>query len=680
MEQDQTTQIHFGDLLKTLESYPRLGPYNLALYCEQEGLASGSKSQLQLCGSIGENSLCDNGCRIAHEKAARKAIADDQPEVFRCPTGLLNFAVPFNAGDPQSSCCILGGGIREEAMNLAQLEALSNAASADGQALLERLEALPSATREDVEDTAREVHRLIPSLLGKNLHATALERTTRHLQTLTEISSEIDRVESVEELVTLLADTLVILYDLPGMVAVVADEQAGGYMIQETLGRLAEGGRVASNRIEEFLSRHPEPRPVTLGTELRELLPGVQAKQAIALPLCGDGEPFGLLLMLDGKLVPRERMMAELIGGRAAARLLRIRRAREHQQESSFSSRLITMISALALVENRSELFERIVDMAAELLRASRGSLMLIDESGQSLKIVATKGMNQALARSMKVEFGDGIAGRVAKSGFPLLVNDIEKDRRIASPNRPRFRTKSFISLPFKVKEKTIGVLNLADKENHKVFIQTDLDLLATFAAHASLMIDRASSLERSLALEEMSVTDPLTGIYNRRMLEERLGEELSRSTRQKLNFTVMLIDLDHFKIYNDLCGHIAGDNALKKSAALLMASARDMDVVTRYGGEEFCIVLPGTSKKESILVAERIRRAIENHPFPGETGLPHHRLTASVGVASFPDDGDTATGLINAADIALYQAKSEGRNRILFYEPAMRESRENHG
>jgi diguanylate cyclase (GGDEF)-like protein len=133
-----------------------------------------------------------------------------------------------------------------------------------------------------------------------------------------------------------------------------------------------------------------------------------------------------------------------------------------------------------------------------------------------------------------------------------------------------------------------------------------------------------------------------------------------------------MFIDLDNFKIYNDLCGHLGGDNALRKVADLLKESAREMDTVTRFGGEEFCVILPGTSGKEATLVAERIRTAVEKTSFPRESELPLGTLTASIGLASFPEDGNTATKLINAADIALYKAKSEGRNRLVIFDHSM--------
>ena len=253
----------------------------------------------------------------------------------------------------------------------------------------------------------------------------------------------------------------------------------------------------------------------------------------------------------------------------------------------------------------------------------------------------------------------------MARSGFPLLVTDIEKDARTSTPNRPRYKTKSFLSVPVRRRQQTLGVLNLADKADGSPFTEGDLQLLATIAGHAGQLFDRSRRLERTTQLEELSVTDPLTGLFNRRFLEKRLEEEINRSVRQHLAFTLMMIDLDHFKVYNDRCGHLAGDQALQKTAELLRGSAREMDIVTRFGGEEFCILLPGTSKKESILVAERIRRALENTPFPLEKELPLGRLTASIGVAAYPEDGRAAHDLLDAADVALYQAKGAGRNRI---------------
>jgi diguanylate cyclase (GGDEF)-like protein len=164
--------------------------------------------------------------------------------------------------------------------------------------------------------------------------------------------------------------------------------------------------------------------------------------------------------------------------------------------------------------------------------------------------------------------------------------------------------------------------------------------------------------------LEKLSMTDPLTGLYNRRFLEARLEEEINRSQRQGKPFSLIIADLDNFKYYNDICGHLAGDKALRKAAASMRRVAREMDVVVRYGGEEFCLILPATGRKESFFVAERLRRTIEAESFPGETNLPLGRLTLSLGIATYPDDGATMNSLLAAADLSLYQAKELGRNR----------------
>jgi diguanylate cyclase (GGDEF)-like protein len=324
------------------------------------------------------------------------------------------------------------------------------------------------------------------------------------------------------------------------------------------------------------------------------------------------------------------------------------------------------MVNALARARSREELYRQILESSVNLLAAASGSLMMVDHTGENLEIVATKGMNRALAQTLRVRIGVGIAGQVAQSGSPLLVSDIEEDPRVGIPNRPRFRAKSFISLPIRLGGRTIGVLNLSDLVQRENFNESDLHLLTAFIEQAAAMLERLAALESAAHFEEQAMTDPLTGVYNRRFLDRRLEEELNRSSRQNLEFSLMLLDLDHFKIYNDLCGHLAGDQALAKIAGLLKGTAREMDVVTRYGGEEFCILLPGTSSREAKLAAERVRRALEMEAFAGEELLPLGRLTVSIGLATYPLDSDDPSALIHAADLALYQAKSQGRNRTV--------------
>ena len=161
--------------------------------------------------------------------------------------------------------------------------------------------------------------------------------------------------------------------------------------------------------------------------------------------------------------------------------------------------------------------------------------------------------------------------------------------------------------------------------------------------------------------LEQLSISDALTGLHNRRYLTQRLSEELVRSYRHKGAFSVLMADVDEFKKYNDAFGHPAGDEVLKKVAAILLSSTRSMDCTSRYGGEEFAVLLTGTSGDAAAEVAERIRARVEAQEFAGR------RITLSIGIAEFPEHGQTADEVMSSADEALYSAKRAGRNRVVW-------------
>jgi diguanylate cyclase (GGDEF)-like protein len=171
-------------------------------------------------------------------------------------------------------------------------------------------------------------------------------------------------------------------------------------------------------------------------------------------------------------------------------------------------------------------------------------------------------------------------------------------------------------------------------------------------------MVDRLRQGREEL--ERLSVTDGLTGLFNRRHLIEHLASEVSRSRRNHHSFAVLMMDVDHFKTYNDTHGHLAGDEVLVRVSRILRESIRDIDFPTRYGGEEFLVLLPETSLDRAVEVAERIRTRLASETFAGG------RITLSAGVASFPEFGETAEAVIMCADVALYEAKREGRDRVV--------------
>jgi diguanylate cyclase (GGDEF)-like protein len=663
------------DLLDMLQDYTFLAKYSLALFCENEGLLAVRGQKSRLCGPVGDNPFCSRDCQAVHEKEISEAVQSKKPRILSCPAGLLNFVIPFK-DDKNQSCYLLGGGVREKFIDLRRLEKLALEKKVNGILLLEEWENLPCATHEEVQKLMEKIHDLLLSLRGENYYARAFEKTMMRISAIAGVGPEMDQATTVDKMVSLLGETLTILFDISRVAIVLPEGDDQGFILKGLVGFSVAPVKLGKHQATQFFQRKSTRNFVLRGEEVSELFPHIQAERLTCLPLAVEGQQLGCLVLFDIQLSPSNLLLVELLAGRVASKLLRIKKEREHTLEVSLFDQFFRMIGTLSLAGTKKELFQNILEMASELVHATKGSLMLLDDTGQNLRIKICRGMNRQIAQSMNVKVGQGIAGRVAGSGQALRVHDIEKDRRIGIPNRQRFKTKSFVSIPLKVKGTVIGVLNLSDKKNQEIFTETEMKMLTIFASHSCTIIERFESLERASQLEELSATDPLTGLYNRRFLEQRIEEELSRSSRQGLELAIMMIDLDHFKDYNDLCGHLAGDKVLQKVAQLLKASAREMDILTRYGGEEFCIILPSTSQKEALLVAERMRKTIEKERFPKEDGLPLGHLTISIGIATFPHAGKLAKGLINSADKALYRAKQQGRNRSIVFDPSLKKDK----
>ena len=215
-------------------------------------------------------------------------------------------------------------------------------------------------------------------------------------------------------------------------------------------------------------------------------------------------------------------------------------------------------------------------------------------------------------------------------------------------------------------------MLNVTEKTGDGVYDEVDLSLIDIIGPQVVLALERAGWQERATEFQLMSITDPLTGLLNRRYLEERLNEELNRSRRYEYPMSFLMIDIDDFKNYNDVNGHQAGDQALQITAHNLKAGLRLEDVACRYGGEEFCILLPQTPVNEAAVISERIRQRIVDAHYPFGSNQPLGFVTVSIGVSTFSRHVDTSERVIAAADRALYRAKSKGKNRIEFYQESL--------
>jgi diguanylate cyclase (GGDEF)-like protein len=212
-----------------------------------------------------------------------------------------------------------------------------------------------------------------------------------------------------------------------------------------------------------------------------------------------------------------------------------------------------------------------------------------------------------------------------------------------------------------------------------------DLDLITTAARRALEKVtltrenrrlmesleQKNNQLERAnRILKDLACRDGLTRLYNHRYFQDVIHNEIHRARRNGDVFSLLFLDLDHFKHFNDTHGHLEGDRLLRKLGEILLKAVRRSDIVARYGGEEFVIMMPATPKKNAAVMGEKLRRYIENYPFPGRENQPLKKVTVSVGIATFPEDGAERPELVERADGAMYRAKKLGRNSVWTAKP----------
>jgi diguanylate cyclase (GGDEF)-like protein len=274
---------------------------------------------------------------------------------------------------------------------------------------------------------------------------------------------------------------------------------------------------------------------------------------------------------------------------------------------------------------------------------------------GEALRVKAYEGrLTPNVPKGAQLAPGAGLAARALSTGRSVLENDVHKvDGYIAG----FAETQSEVCVPLIFLGEKLGVIAL-DSASKDVFHVDELQALESVADICAAAIQNAAYFDR---MKQLAYIDGLTGIHNRRFFEMRVVEELERACRFQGRMSVIMIDIDNFKRVNDEFGHLLGDEVLRTVSSLMKQQTRKMDVVCRYGGEEFAIVVPETSSENAMHVAEKLRRQIADHHFPG---VPR-QVTISCGVADYPTHGLTRDEVVAAADAALYSAKEAGRNRV---------------
>ena len=325
---------------------------------------------------------------------------------------------------------------------------------------------------------------------------------------------------------------------------------------------------------------------------------------------------------------------------------------------------LVDFSNSIISVLSKEKLFNTLVEKSLQLLNAEQGSLMLLDHDTSELVVEAKKSTDEIVHERMRLKKEESIAGIVLDRGEPLLVNDIEKDPRIRRENRSHYKTKSFISMLIKIDDRVTGVLNVSDKIRGDAFTEEDLKLLQSFVNNAAIAIERSLLYKQTEELQQLSITDPLTGIYNRRYLSTRLSEEITRYNRYKHPFSFIMLDMDKFKAYNDTFGHIYGDKLIKALATIMEKSLRNVDIAARFGGDEFVAIFPQTTKADAIHITNRLKEKIDKALHQELLDMP---LTVSMGLTTYPDDATSVGELLEKTDQALYLAKRGGGNKVVY-------------
>jgi diguanylate cyclase (GGDEF)-like protein len=323
---------------------------------------------------------------------------------------------------------------------------------------------------------------------------------------------------------------------------------------------------------------------------------------------------------------------------------------------------LIETTRTLASAGEPKAVLRVIFDKAKTFVRCEAWSLFLIDPSTHELVFEMVGGPKARRLKGLRVKFGQGIVGWVAQHGKPAVVNETRKDRRFhpAIDRVTRFVTRSVLCVPIFSRKRPAAVLEMVNKVG-KPFDRQDLHLLIHLAEQASIALERLSLQEQAASL---GVTDELTQLYNARYLDQALDREARRCRRYGSIMALIFLDLDEFKRINDQYGHLMGSQCLTELAQIMMKSVRDVDILARYGGDEFVVILPETTVATARSVAERLHEAITSHIFLSDEGIKA-RLTASIGIAGFPDHAQSKEGLLRKADEAMYRAKSEGPDKI---------------
>jgi diguanylate cyclase (GGDEF)-like protein len=494
----------------------------------------------------------------------------------------------------------------------------------------------------------------------------------RHAVTLGEREERLNEMSLRSRLVAAVSTSL----DLGEMLKAVASELTSAAGIPRVTAYRLEG-QVLRLVAQAGASDAPVETPATLGVTGRvvrtgraEFVPNVRedpeyvrgnydVTSLAVVPILQEGAVTGLLVAEGVAAKPVTPAAFALLTAFAGHLNIAVRNAAVYEEQRRAHDELQVLYEAARAVSGTLDLrtvLDSLVTVTCRTFGYDSGAVLMVGGEGGELTVEAAYG-ERTVPVGTVLPAGVGVTGWVVRSGTPLVVDDVRADPRY---HRLDERTRSELAVPLIAEGKVLGVFNI-ESARLGAFGARDLRLLATLASYAVVAIQNARLYEQA---QRLAITDGLTELYNHRYLHESLGRVLERARRDGQPVGLIMLEIDQFKRYNDTYGHQSGDVALRVVAGLLRRGSRPSDIVARYGGDEFMVILPGADKAAAQETGERLRRAVEAYPLIlGDDVITS--VTLSVGVAAYPHDGITVDQLVEAVDAAQYTAKRSGGNKV---------------
>jgi diguanylate cyclase (GGDEF)-like protein len=301
-----------------------------------------------------------------------------------------------------------------------------------------------------------------------------------------------------------------------------------------------------------------------------------------------------------------------------------------------------------------------ILDHMERFIDAELWTLLMVDRGTQELYYALAAGGEEAALRDLRVKVGEGVAGWVAEHGETLIVPEALDDPRLKEPFPVRHKVRSVIALPLRGRKGTHGVIEILNPRAGQLNDYT-IAFLHILADHAAIAIENAHDVAR---IQQLTITDDTTGLFNVRHLYDVLGRELERSAAASRPVSLAFIDLDQFKLVNDVHGHLIGSELLARTGQRMRELSRKQDYCFRYGGDEFAIMMPDTDAYTAMEQATTLHRALLSTRFRMKNDL-QLTVSASVGLSTAPRDGTSVHAIIGAADTRMYAVKTNGRGHV---------------